>query len=141
MAGSTTMKPTLKVAVYDDSMSWNNTTPRKQSDSNLVGNAKSSDILLLHKREISGTVGQVQGFRVVLPPTLQRPDGLNADLWVREASFFRVRPRQIEPKFEFTTSMPVSLTSSDSAAVMGFKGGSSVFLPIVEGKFRPYFNR
>jgi hypothetical protein len=37
--------------------------------------------------------------------------------------------------------MRVSLTSSDPAAVMGFKGGSSVFLPIVEGKFRPYFNR
>lgn len=31
--------------------------------------------------------------------------------------------------------MRVSLTSSDPAAVMGFKGGSSVFFPIVEGKF------
>lgn len=36
--------------------------------------------------------------------------------------------------------MRVSLTSSNPAAVMGFKGCSSVFLPIVEGKFRPYFN-
>lgn len=31
--------------------------------------------------------------------------------------------------------MRVSLTSSNPAAVMGFKGGSSVFLPIVEREF------